>query len=198
MALKVKKLIALFVGLACFLTVVGSIFVCLNMPVLDMPVVQLFVPHDALSKAEDEFEEIAERFEDASSAYAEEIEDETGMDIDEVSEKIKAPSINTLLAFSELDDLHMEGEVHDVFSIARILLIFMFFNVAVFTLLGALLKKKAFTIVAMVLAFFYLVFFVSIWMTVLYYVLAIGHLVCISLINKELEKTQTEEYVVRV
>ena len=195
-----KKLASVIVGLICVAIVISGIFVSTNSSVFDIPVVKLVIGVFDTDEYYESLEEFDDIVDDISDEEREEFYDVTGVELDEFEEMIATPSINNMLELCDifdrvdedefdidrfdLDDFDVADELRSVFSIIRTVIIAYGLFVALFSLLGALLKKRVFGILAIIFSVGFFFALVSVIMGIIFIALTIVHLVMLGRANK--------------
>lgn len=196
-----KKTVSVIIGLICFAFVISGIFVSLNSNIFELPAIRLVLGLSEVDLEDyyDELDEYTDMIDDASDEDREEFYDITGIELDDFTEMITNPSISDLLSLSTLVDNIDADEVdtsnfnlnyfdvtEDVkvgLAIVRAIIIAYGLFVALFSLLGALLKKIVFPILATVFSLGFFFALVSVIMGIVFIALSVIHAVLISQIK---------------
>ena len=196
-----KKTISVIIGLICFVLVISGIFVSLNSNIFKIPAVKLLLDiNDAdLDDYYDEVENYIDLIDDVNDDEREEFYEITDMELDDFAEMFISPSVNDILKLCkildrldnediyisgiDIYDFYVEDEVGLGFAVVRIIVIAYGLLVALFSLLGALLKKIVFPILATVFSLGFFFALVSITMGIIFIALSVIHAVLIAQIK---------------
>ncbi len=180
---KTFVLISVIIGLVCTLVVLLGMWSIIDGSVLDIPLVRMIAPADELEVAKEGLEEYIDRYEDLSDSYIEEFEDEYDMDMDKVIRFYEKPSLNGFIAFANLPELDMPEDALMALNVVRVIVVVYSLIIAVFTLLAAVLRKKAFSIVALCVGLLFFALLANVVWTIFFLLLCVAHIVFISMAN---------------
>ncbi len=177
--MKNKKIIALIVGLLCVALTLIGVFKAINDPFYNLPFFKLLMEESDIQQHSAQLEQALETFESASDEQIAAWEETYSVSYDAMVDYCKNPSITNVVGLGTLDGF-IEQEVADICRIFLYVVIGYGAFVALFSLLGALLKKMAFPIIAIIFSIGFYLAFVNILFFVLFLVLSIAHAVLIK------------------
>lgn len=184
-----KKAISLVVGLICVAITVASVFVTLNRNFLKIPVFAMVMGEDKIDESMDEFDQYYEDFDEFTDEELEAFEEETGLTVEKVEDFFENPSLNNLIEVaSRLEDLSVDSETIEMFKVVRTVLVVYGAVIALFSLMGALFRKKALTIIALIISIIFYIFIVG-WLA--FVLFAVASIVHIALIPKKEKAVET-------
>lgn len=178
-------LISVIVGIICTLLVLLGMNTVINGSFFELPILEMIADEDEIDSMNEQIAEYADEVADASDEEKEVFEDVTGMSIEKAEKFMKTPSLNAFIKFAQIEEFGIDDEDVEVFTTIRVAVIVYALVIALFSLLGALLKKKAFTIIALIISLPFFVFLVGILHMILFTILCIVHVVLLSMAKKE-------------
>ena len=182
---KTASIISIIIGLLCVATVITSMIKTTSKSAFDMPILSMILGAEEVNEGRRQLENDIEAFEeiceDASEDELDEIEDEFGVTYDKLIEEFKEPSLNTLIKYSSFKKLGIDAELLQAFKIFRAILIAYALFIALFSLLGALIRKSVFTILANIFCPVFFICFVGWGFFALFIILSILHVVFVSI-----------------
>lgn len=177
-------LISVIVGIICTLLVLLGMNTVINGSFFELPILEMIADEDEIDSMNEQIAEYADEVADASDEEKEVFEDVTGMSIEKAEKFMKTPSLNAFIKFAQIEEFGIDDEDVEVFTTIRVAVIVYALVIALFSLLGALLKKKAFTIIALIISLPFFIFLVGILHMILFTILCIVHVVLLSMAKK--------------
>ena len=178
---------SVIVGIICVAITIFATFSVLNTSFLKIPIFEMVLGEDDMDDAKDSLDDYVDRLEDITDEEAEEFEDEVGIKYKNVIKMFKNPSVNNMIKLGEkLEDYDGFGideigeEVVDVLSVVRTVVYVCGAIIALLSLAGALMKKKGFTVFALIVSIPFYIFIVGWFMFILFIIASIAHIVLVS------------------
>jgi len=176
-----KCSISLIVGLVCVIITVISVFSVVNSSFFKIPVFDMVLGEEKMDEIRDSMDEYLEKLENVTDEEIEEFEEETGVSYKKVEKMVKTPSLNRLIDVGgKLEDFDIDSESVDLLETVRTVLIVYGVIIALFSLLGALCKKKALSIIGLIISIPFYIFFVGWLGFIVFTVASIAHVVLLS------------------
>lgn len=176
-----KSIVSVIVGLVCVAITAISAYSAISRSFFDIPVFDMLLGEEEMDQTREEIDQYLEDIEDLSDEEIEAFEDETGVKYNRVMNLLENPSINNLIDVGgKLEDFGVDDEAIDLFKTIRTVLVVYGVVIAFFSLMGALFRKKALTILALIIAIPFYIFIVGWLMFALFAVASIVHVVLVS------------------
>lgn len=178
--------LAVLVLSAC-LAIYGSFF--------DIPLFSMFDEFE-IKQLEEEYEELAEEYgdvmENATAEELKDLEDEVGIESEDIEKIMKNPSLRNFSKIADSGDY--DEDVTMAFSLIFGLIIGGVALIALFELLSVLLRSPALAIIAIIVSPLYFFLFSGAMMFVCFLIVNVAQVIVYSLANKEY-KTYKREFV---
>ena len=110
----------------------------------------------------------------------EEAEEIVGADIDVLLDDLQEVSLNDIVKYSKLPQWDIDQDTYTLFNTFRWIIICYALFIALFSLLGALIRKKVFTILSNIFCPLFFILFVGWGLLALFIILSIIHVVLVS------------------
>ena len=181
----VASIVSIIIGLLCVVTVIAGMFKAISKPALDMPMFSMILGESEVNVAKENLKATAEHMEEmydiATDEEIEEMEAIAGVSVDELIDDIRELSLNDAIKYSAIPDLDIDSDLYTLFNIFRWVVIGYALFIALFSLLGALIRKKVFTILANIFCPIFFIAFVGWEFLAVFIVLSIIHVVLVSI-----------------
>ncbi len=182
---------SVIVGLLCFLIAISGILISTNSSVLNLPVMKLALDDEAEDQFNEMIEEIEDELDNADDDEIEEFEDETGIKIEKFVKLFSKPSLNNYIKLVNIledvdgdkfgaGDFDADAEEVKIFGIIRTVIVVYGLFVALLSLLGALLKKRVFSVLAIIFSLLYFFALVSVVMGIIFIVFSVVHIAILT------------------
>ena len=182
---------SIIVGLLCFLIAISGILISTNSSVLNLPVMKLALDDEIEDQFNEMIEEIEDELDNADDDEIEEFEDETGIKIEKFVKLFSKPSLNNYIKLVNIledvdgdkfgtGDFDADAEDVKIFGIIRTVIVVYGLFVALLSLLGALLKKRVFSVLAIIFSLLYFFALVSVVMGIIFIVFSVAHIVILT------------------
>ncbi len=183
---KAKKLslISIIAGLLCVVLVIASIFSVIAGSVFKIPILTMAVGEAEIANTEVQLATAADELLTADADEKAEFESITGIPAEKAAKELRSPSLNTLIKYSMIEEMDMTDDDIDMFKVTRMVIIIYAAVIAFFALLGALLKCRPLTIIAMVISLPYFVFLAGVLFLVVFFALSIANVVLVTKAKK--------------
>ncbi len=190
-----KQKTSVIIGLLCFVIAISGIFISTNSSLLELPVMKLALDEGAADEFDEMIEEIEDELDEADEDEIEEFEEETGVKIKKFVKLLSKPSLNNfnkLINIMEnvsddkfgMGDFDEDAEAIKIIRVIRTVIIVYGLFVALLSLLGALLKKRVFSVLAIIFSLLYFFALVGAVMGIIFIVLSIYHIVVLTQARK--------------
>lgn len=181
---KSLSLVSIIVGLLCVVLVVASIFSVIAGSMFNIPILKMAVGEAEITNTETMLNDLANDIIQADTDKKAEFETITGISADKAAKELRSPSLNTLIKYSMVEELEVTADVVSLFKTVRLVIIVYAAVIAFFALLGALLKCRPLTIVAMVISLPYFIFLAGALFLIVFFALSIAHVVLVTKAKK--------------
>ncbi len=183
---KAKKLslISIIVGLLCVVIVIASIFSVIAGSMFKIPILTMAVGEAEIASTEAQLATAADELLTADADKKAEFESITGIPAEKAAKELRSPSLNTLIKYSMIEEMDMTDDDIDMFEATRMVIIIYAAVIAFFALLGALLKCRPLTIIAMVISLPYFIFLAGVLLLVAFFALGISNVVLVTKAKK--------------
>ena len=181
--------VSVIIGLICTLFVLFGMYKATFGAFLDIPVCSMLLGENEIEAYRADFIRDADKLEEMSTGATKseiaKIETSANVKIEDIISLIRKPSINGLIKFGAIENLQFaDEELVSILKIIRLSIYIYGAIIAFFTLLGALTKRKGFTITALILSVPFFLLFVGNVHTIVFAILCIAHCIFASKASK--------------
>ena len=181
---KTLSLISIIAGLLCVVLVIASIFSVIAGSMFKIPILTMAVGEAEIASTEAQLATAADELLTADADKKAEFESITGIPAEKAAKELRSPSLNTLIKYSMVEEMDMTDDDIDMFKVTRMVIIIYAAVIAFFALLGALLKCRPLTIIAMVISLPYFIFLAGVLFLVAFFALGIANVVLVTMAKK--------------
>lgn len=181
---KTLSIISIIVGLLCVVLVIASIFSVIAGSMFKIPILTMAVGEAEIASTEAQLATAADELLTADADEKAEFKSITGISAEKAAKELRSPSLNTLIKYSMIEEMDMTDDDIDMFKVTRMVIIIYAAVIAFFALLGALLKCRPLTIIAMVISLPYFIFLAGVLFLVAFFALSIANVVLVTKAKK--------------
>ena len=185
---RVLGIIAVALAVVAILMLAISSSKAINGPLTEIAAIKTFVPEKELSAIEDNFDEmideIEEAIDDEDEDYIEELEDETGIDIDKVLDLMDPISLKSLQTLSSMIEEDGAEETVQIFSIIINIIKWYAIILIAFVALSLIRMSKGFFITAVSISALYFFLFAGFALFFVFLALCIAYSILVGKVRK--------------
>ena len=181
-------IIAVALAVVAILMLAISSSKAINGPLTEIAAIKTFVPEKELSAIEDKFDETIDEIEEAIDGededYIEELEDETGIDIDKVLDLMDPISLKSLQTLSSMIEEDGAEETVQIFSIIINIIKWYAIILIAFVALSLIRMSKGFFITAVSISALYFFLFAGFALFFVFLALCIAYSILVGKVRK--------------
>lgn len=182
---KMFSLLSRIIGLLCVVTIIISYFCVVEGPFYDISFVRILANQQDIDVLETEGSKAASMILSAPSEEKAELEAILGISIEEISDDLRAPSLNDAIKYSEITYdkapyFNEFKEANDMFKTIRMIIAIYASFIGLFSLLAALLKCRPLTYIALFISMMYFILLAGFVFMFIFIALSVTHIVMVT------------------